>query len=176
MRPFGDDCAGLHPARCALARSRDGPALAAAEYLPMHQPAHAHLPDGISPADARRIDAGCSHALVPAQPAALGYRYIDLGGSEPPFYLRRIGSGDTCASISLCAPIELSSAGDAEPGAPAVAQVKVTVGLNTVRWERLLDVDVCSGVWAELLGQALVELAALDLLDRTSCPVCGPVS
>jgi hypothetical protein len=176
MRPFGDDCAGLHRARCALAPSGDGPVTDAAEYLLMHHPAHAHLPDGISVADAQRIAAGCSHALVPPQPAERGYRYIDLGGAEPPFYLLRIGAGDACASVSLCAPIELTSAGDAEPGAPAVAQVKVTVGLNTLRWERLLDVDLCSGVWADLLGQALIEVAALDLLERASCPICGPVS
>jgi hypothetical protein len=176
MRRLGDDPPRLHPARCALARSGDGLAVSPAEYLPMHHPAHAHLPDGITPADARRIAAGCSHALVPTQPAERGYRYIDLGGSEPPFYLLRIGSGDACASVSLCAPLEISSAGDAEPGAPAVAQVKVTVGLNTLRWERLLDVDLCSGVWADLLGQALAEIAALDLLERSSCPVCGPVS
>ena len=142
----------------------------------MHHHAFAHLPEGISPSDAQRIAAGCSHALVPAQPAARGYRYVDLGGSEPPFYLLRIGSGDTCASVSLCAPIELTSAGEAEPGAAAVAQIKVTVGLNTLRWERLLDVDLCSGVWADLLGQALSEIAALDLVERSSCPVCGPVS
>jgi hypothetical protein len=175
MRVLGHDCSPLHPARCVLAPSGDGPAPDRAEYQAMH-PAHAHLPDGISTDDAQRIAAGCSHALVPAQPAARGYRYIDLGGSEPPFYLLRLGSGDTCASVSLCAPIELSSAGDAEPGAPAVAQVKVTVGLNSLRWERLLDVDLCSGAWAGLLGQALLEVAALDLMERTSCPVCGPVS
>jgi hypothetical protein len=141
----------------------------------MH-PAHAHHPDGISIVDAQRIAAGCSHALVPDQPAARGYRYVDLGGCEPPFYLLRLGAGETCASVSLCAPIELSSARDAEPGAAAVAQVKVTVGLNTLRWERLLDVDLCAGVWAELLGQALAEVASLDLLERSACPVCGPVS
>jgi hypothetical protein len=176
MRPLGDDCAGLHPTRCALARSGDDPASGAAEYLPMPHPAHAHLPAGLRTGDAQRIASGCWHALVPAQPASRGYRYIDLGGSEPPFYLLRFGSGDACASVSLCAPIELSSAGDAEPGAAAVAQIKVTVGLNTLRWERLLDVDLCSGVWADLLGQALTEIAALDLLERSSCPVCGPVS
>jgi hypothetical protein len=105
-----------------------------------------------------------------------GYRYVDLGGSEPPFYLDRICSGDHCAAVTLYAPLEFTSASDAEPGAPAVAQVRVSVGMNTLRWERLLDLDVCSGVWAELLATALVKVAELDLLDRTSCPVCGPVS
>jgi hypothetical protein len=155
--------------------SGDGGAEAAVEDLDM-QPAYAHLPEGISPADAQRITAGCSHALVPDQPAARGYRYVDLGGTEPPFYLLRIGSGDHCAAVSLCAPLEFTSAGDAEPGAPAVAQVRMSVGLNTLRWDHLLDVDLCSGVWAELLGSALSEVAALDLLEQPSCPVCGPVS
>ena len=106
----------------------------------MHHHAFAHLPEGISPSDAQRIAAGCSHALVPDQPAARGYRYVDLGG------------------------------------APAVAQVKVSVGLNTLRWDRMLDVDLVSGVWAELLGWALSEVAGLDLLDAASCPICGPIS
>jgi hypothetical protein len=141
----------------------------------MHH-AFAHLPEGISPADAARINAGCSHALVPSQPAARGYRYIDLGGEEPPFYLLRICSGDRCAAVSLVAPLELTSAREAEPGAAAVAQVKVSVGMNTLRWDRLLDVDLCSGVWAELLSTVLTEVAALDLLEPASCPVCGPLS
>jgi hypothetical protein len=142
----------------------------------MHHHAFAHLPEGIGPADARRIAAGCSHALVPDQPAARGYRYVDLGGVEPPFYLSRLCAGDSCAAVTLHAPLELSSAGEAEPGAAAVAQVRVSVGLNTLRWDRMLDVDLCSGVWAELLGWALSEVARLDLLEPSSCPICGPVS
>jgi hypothetical protein len=142
----------------------------------MHNPAFAHLPEGISPADAQRIAAGCSHALVPDEPAARGYRYVDLGGVEPPFYLSRLCAGDSCAAVTLHAPLELSSAGEAEPGAAAVAQVRVSVGLNTLRWDRLLDVDLCSGVWAQLLGWALSEVAGLDLLGPSSCPICGPIS
>jgi hypothetical protein len=140
------------------------------------QSAFAHLPEGISPADAMRISAGCSHALVPDQPAARGYRYVDLGGAEPPFYLLRISFGDHCAAVTLNAPLEFTSAGDAEPGAAAVAQVKVSVGLNTLRWDHLLDVDLCSGVWADLLAAILSEVAALDLLEQSACPVCGPIS
>jgi hypothetical protein len=142
----------------------------------MHLPAFAHLPEGISPADARRIAAGCSHALVPAEPAARGYRYVDLGGAEPPFYLARRCAGESCAAVTLHAPLELTSAGEAEPGAAAVAQVKVSVGLNTLRWDGLLDVDVVSGVWAELLGWTLSEVARLELLEASSCPICGPIS
>jgi hypothetical protein len=139
----------------------------------MHHTAFAHLPEGISPTDAQRIAAGCSHALVPEEPAARGYRYVDLGGAEPPFYLTRLCAGDSCAAVTLHAPLELTSAGEAEPGAPAVAQVKVSVGLNTLRWDRMLDVDLCSGVWAELLGWALTEVARLDLLEPASCPICA---
>ena len=148
----------------------------AAEDQGMQSASSAHLPEGISPADALRISAGCSHALVPDQPAARGYRYVDLGGAEPPFYLLRICSGDHCAAVTLNAPLEITSARDAEPGAAAVAQVKVSVGLNTLRWDRLLDVDLCSGVWAELLSSILSEVAALDLLEQSACPVCGPIS
>ena len=140
------------------------------------QPAHAHLPEDLTAKDRARIGAGCSHALVPDEPAACGYRYVDLGGSEPPFYLLRIDAGDHCAAITLCAPLEFTSAWDAEPGAPAVAHVRVSVGLNTLRFERLLDVDLCTGIWAELLAEALHEVAALDLLEASACPVCGPVS
>jgi hypothetical protein len=165
----------LQPVGCVLAPSGDGAAGAAAEDLGM-QTAYDHLPEGISPTDAQRILAGCSHVLVPDQPAARGYRYVDLGGAEPPFYLLRISSGDHCAAVSLCAPLEFTSAGDAEPGAPAVAQVRVSVGLNTLRWDHLLDVDLCSGVWADLLAEALAEVAGLDLLEQSACPVCGPVS
>lgn len=158
-----------------LAPSGDGAGPAAAEDQDM-QPAYANLPEGISPADAHRIAAGCSHALVPDQPAARGYRYVDLGGAEPPFYLLRVSSGDHCAAVTLNAPLEFTSAGDAEPGAPAIAQVKVSVGLNTLRWDHLLDVDLCSGVWADLLAAVLSEVAALDLLEQSSCLVCGPIS
>ncbi len=165
----------MQPVGCALTPSGDGAARAAAEDQSMH-PAYAHLPEGISPADAQRIIAGCSHALVPDQPAARGYRYMDLGGAEPPFYLLRICSGEHCAAVTLNAPLEFTSARDAEPGAPAVAQVKVSVGLNTLRWDHLLDVDLCSGVWADLLAAVLSEVAALDLLEQSSCPVCGPIS
>jgi hypothetical protein len=158
-----------------LAPSGDGVAEAGAEDHGM-QPAYANLPEGISPADAQRITGGCSHALVPDQPAARGYRYVDLGGAEPPFYLLRISSGDHCAAVTLNAPLEITSAGDAEPGAPAIAQVKVSVGLNTLRWDHLLAVDLCSGVRAELLSAVLSEVAALDLLEQSACPVCGPIS
>ena len=65
----------------------------------MH-PASAPTPDGLSPADAERIRSGCSHAIVPLEPAMRGYRYVDLGGSEPPFYIARIRSGDFAATPS----------------------------------------------------------------------------
>ena len=51
----------------------------------------------------------CSHVTIPAEPAATGYRYIDLGGDRPPFYVRRFGFGDRSAAVVLAAPIEWSS-------------------------------------------------------------------
>ena len=36
----------------------------------------------VTPVDALRIGHGCSHVAVPAQPAAAGYRYVDLGGGR----------------------------------------------------------------------------------------------
>ena len=141
----------------------------------MHSPARP-LPEGLRREDAARIAAGCSHALVPDHPAAYGYRYVDLDGAEPPFYLRRTCVGDLCAAVTLWAPLEFSSAQEAEPGAPAVAQIRVSVGVNTIPWTRLLDADLCSGVWAELLRCVLADVAALDLLEAVGCPVCAPVS
>jgi len=99
----------------------------------------------------------------------------DANVRRPPAATPGGRSSDTVPE-QLTAPLELSSAGDAEPGAAAVAQVKVSVGLNTLRWDRMLDVDLVSGVWAELLGWALGEVAGLDLLDAGSCPICGPIS
>jgi hypothetical protein len=42
-----------------------------------------------------------------------------------------------------------------------------------VPWPSLLDQDLCRGVWAQLMGSALQELARLDLLEPSECPVCS---
>jgi hypothetical protein len=134
--------------------------------------AHARALEGLAPADLDRIDAGCGHVSVPGEPAACGYRYIDLGGDEPPFYLLRLRSGPMIGAVVLQAPIERTSGDDAERGAPAIARASVSIGVNTIPWSRLLDIDLCSGVWADLLGQALEQVAALELLVPADCPIC----
>jgi hypothetical protein len=140
---------------------------------PDMQNAFARALEGISPADVQRIRTGCGHARVPSAPVARGYRYIDLAGQEPPFYVRRLTAGRLTGSVMLHAPIEASSGDDAERGAPGIARVSVSIGVNTIPWSRLLDVELCSGPWALLLGDALEELAALEILDPPGCPVCS---
>ena len=120
-----------------------------------------------------RIRSGCAHALVPAAPAAMGYRYYDLGGSSEPFYLRRIASGPILGAITLTAPIELSSGDAAEPGAPGRARVGVTIGVTSLPGSRLRDQDGRGGVWSDLVRQALDAVAQLDLLTPAECPICG---
>src|SRR5690349_24759803 len=123
--------------------------------------------------DVERILAGCSHALVPDAPAARGYRYLDLGGECPPFYLRRISAGPVMGAVTLTAPIELSSGDEAEPGAPGLARVGVSIGVTSLPWSRLLDQHGRGGVWSDLVRQALDEVAQLDLLTPAECPICS---
>ena len=125
------------------------------------------------PEDLLRIRRGCSHALVPAQPAQRGYRYIDVGGEAAPFYLLRLSAGGLTGAVTLNAPIELTSGDLAERGAPAIARAAVSIGPNTLPWHKLLDQDVCAGVWAVLMTDALQQLARLDLLDPAVCPICA---
>jgi hypothetical protein len=72
----------------------------------------------------------------------------------------------------LHAPIEATSGDDAERGAPGIARVSVSIGVNTIPWPRLLDVELCSGPWAVLLADALAEIAGLEILDPPGCPIC----
>ena len=130
----------------------------------------------LHPEAARRIRRSCAHAYVPREPAAGGYRYVDLGGDVVPFYLLRLRAGEAVGAISLTAPMELSSGEPAERGAAGIARTRVTVGVHTVPWRRLLDEDLCRGAWAGVLGNALQELARLELLDARDCPICSSVS
>jgi|SRR5690349_21128734 hypothetical protein len=123
--------------------------------------------------DVERILAGCSHALVPDAPAARGYRYLDLGGECPPFYLRRISAGPVMGAVTLTAPIELSSGDEAEPGAPGLAGVGVTIDVTAVPWPDMLRHGARPGVWGDLARQALAEVATLDLLTPAECPICA---
>jgi hypothetical protein len=150
----------------------DAPGRIGAEEQGM-QNALARALDGLTVVDVERIRTGCGHVRVPSAPAARGYRYIDLAGDDPPFYVRRLAAGRLTGSVILSAPIEATSGDDAERGAPGIARVAVSIGVNSIRWSRLLDVQLCSGPWAMLLGDALEEIAALEILDPPGCPICA---
>ncbi|HVG68836.1 MAG TPA: hypothetical protein VM785_11615 [Gaiellales bacterium] len=126
----------------------------------------------VTPHDARRISRACSHVTIPAEPAAAGYRYIDLGGERPPFYIRRFGFGDRSAAVVLAAPIEWSSGDDAERGAPALARCEVTIGARRVPWDDLLWFDLRDGESLLLAQRAVDAVVELDLLARETCPFC----
>jgi hypothetical protein len=149
----------------------DGPGPAAADNLGM-QNALARALEGLTVLDVERIRTGCGHVRVPSAPAARGYRYIDLAGDEPPFYVRRLAAGRQTGSVMLHAPIETTSGDDAERGAPGIARVSVSIGVNLIPWTRLVDVELCSGPWAVLLADALAEIAGLEILDPPGCPIC----
>lgn len=136
------------------------------------QNALARALEGLTVVDVERIRTGCGHVRVPSAPAARGYRYVDLAGDEPPFYIRRLAAGHQTGAVMLLAPIEMTSGDDAERGAPGIARVAVSIGVNTISWSRLLDVELCSGAWATLLGDALEEIAELEILDPPGCPIC----
>ncbi len=123
--------------------------------------------------DLDRIRGGCSHAIVPDQPAACGYRYFDLGGGAAPFYLRRLTAGPIMGAVTLAAPIELTSGDEAERGARALAKVGISIGMASIPWNRLFDQDLCGGVWADLIRQALEAISELELVETADCPVCS---
>jgi len=150
----------------------DAPGETGAEEQSM-QNALARALEGLTHVDVERLRTGCGHARVPSAPAARGYRYIDLAGEDPPFYVRRLAAGRLTGSVILHGPIEASSGDDAERGAPGIARISVSIGVNTIPWGRLLDVELCSGPWAMLLGDALEEIAALEVLDAPGCPICS---
>jgi hypothetical protein len=137
------------------------------------QNASARALEGLTAVDVERIRTGCGHVRVPYAPAARGYRYLDLGGDEPPFYVRRFAAGRLTGSVVLHAPLESTSGDDAERGAPGIARVAVSIGVNSLPWSGLLDVQLCSGPWATLLGDALAEIAALEILEPRGCPICS---
>lgn len=149
----------------------DDPGRGAAEDQGMRN-ALARALKGLTVVDVERIRTGCGHVRVPSAPAARGYRYVDLVGEEPPFYVRRLTAGRQTGSIMLNAPIETTSGDEAERGAPGIARASVSIDVNTIPWSGLLDVELCSGPWATLLGDALEELAALEILEPTGCPLC----
>jgi hypothetical protein len=149
----------------------DGAGPVGAEDVDM-QNALARALEGLTVVDVERIRTGCGHVRVPSAPAARGFRYIDLAGDEPPLYVRRLTAGRQTGAVMLHAPIETTSGDDAERGAPGIARVSVSIGVNTISWTRLLDVQLCSGPYAVLLADALGEIAALEILEEHGCPIC----
>jgi hypothetical protein len=131
------------------------------------------LPPTLSEDDLERVRAGCSHVVVPLEPAAGGYRYYDLGGGAVPFYMRRIACGPILGSVTLSAPIEFSTGDEAERGARALARAGVSIGTITIPWGRLGKLDICGGVWADMIRQALEAISDLELLEPDDCPICA---
>jgi len=126
----------------------------------------------VTPVDALRIGHGCSHVAVPAQPAASGYRYVDLGGDEPPFYVRRFALGERSAAVCLRAPVERSSGEDAERGAAALARCELTVGWRRIPWSEVLTFGLHRGESGILAQRALDAICELEFVDAGSCPLC----
>ena len=138
----------------------------------LFHPSTARAVRRVTPHDARRISRACSHVTIPAEPAAAGYRYIDLGGERPPFYIRRFGFGDRSAAVVLAAPIEWSSGDDAERGAPALARCEVTIGARRDRPGTICSGSTCGDGESLLLAQRAVDaVVELDLLARETLPV-----
>jgi len=121
----------------------------------------------------QRVRRSCSHALVPDQPAASGFRYIDLGGELPPMYVRRFALGNRSAAVTLYGPIELTDGDEAERGAPALARAALSVGPRTIAWDEMLDLDLRPGESMLLARAALDALLELTLIDGGACPVCA---
>jgi hypothetical protein len=127
----------------------------------------------VDPVDMGRLARCCTHARLPQMPAAAGYRYYDLGGAAPSFYLRRFRLGTRTAAVSLVAPVELSSGLDAERGAPALAQVVLSVGARQIPWDQVCQPDLVPGDSALLARAALQAVLELDLLTDDECPLCS---
>jgi hypothetical protein len=106
-------------------------------------------------------------------PAAAGYRYYDLGGATPSFYLRRFRLGARTAAVSLIAPVEFSTGRDAERGAPALAQVVLSVGARAIPWHDVREPELFPGDSALLARAALQAVLELDLLTGEECPLCA---
>jgi hypothetical protein len=157
---------------CELAQPGDAKTPREADNHGMKMQMLGRLRGGIDPFDLRRVERCCSHALVPAEPAAAGYRYHDLGGELPPFYLRRFRYADRCATVSLIGPLELSSGADAERGAAAVAQVQVSMGAGLVPWHDVSDLPDEPEMSPLLARAALEAVFELQLLERDECPIC----
>jgi hypothetical protein len=126
----------------------------------------------VHPHDLLRLGASCAHARLPLRPAEAGYRYYDLGGDDPAFYLRRFRLGDRTAAVSLIAPVELSSGLEAERGAPAIVKVELSVGPRVIPWEQIAAPRLLPGDSALLARAALQAVLDLELLAAGECSLC----
>jgi hypothetical protein len=156
-----------------LTPTGDVPASAFADNVAMTMELLGRVRGRIHPDEAERLSGCCSHALVPAHPAAEGYRYHDLGGELPPFYVRRFGFDGRTAAVTLTAPLEVSSGDDAERGAPGIARVGVSYGMRSIPFRDVLTAELLSGESA-LLARIVVEaLLDLRLVEHADCPLCS---
>lgn len=130
------------------------------------------LLSGLGPLDRERIDDCCSHARVPDDPAALGYRRYDLGGTLPPYHLRRFGAGPFAGSLALVGPVSLAGGGEPEDGEPAVVRVDVTLGAERTPIADLERRAAEDGRWTAACAGLLGALAGLELYARGECPIC----
>jgi hypothetical protein len=130
-------------------------------------------PRALCESEQQRVRRSCSHVLVPDQPAASGYRYVDLGGELPPMYVRRFSLGERSAAVTLQGPIELTDGHEAERGAPALARASLSIGPRLVAWDEMLDLDLQPGESMLLARAALDALLDLQLIDGGACPICA---
>jgi hypothetical protein len=157
----------------ALVPTGDAPQLVCADNIGMTMELLARVRGSVDPADAARVAGCCSHTHLPDHPAADGYRYHDLGGELPPFYVRRLEFDGRIAAITLAAPLEWTSGDDAEPGAPAVARVGVSYGARSIALADAPAPELLSGESALLARLVFEALLQLPLLEAAECPICS---
>jgi hypothetical protein len=126
----------------------------------------------VHPLDRARLARSCGHAHLPRTPAHEGYRYYDLGGDTPAFYLRRFRLGEQTSAVRLVAPVEISSGLDAERGAPALVTVELSVGPRVIPWDEIAEPALLPGDSALLARAALEAVVGLELLSAAECPLC----
>jgi hypothetical protein len=156
-----------------LAPTGDDGGRAAADNVHMAIHLLSRVQGAVRPQDAERLSRCCSHARVPDAPAQDGYRYFDLGGELPPFYVRRFELTGKTAAVTLTAPLEETTGDDAERGAPGVAHVGVSYGVRAIPFADALTAELMPGESA-LLARIVVEaLLDLPLLEADDCPLCA---
>jgi hypothetical protein len=162
----------LRSVALALAPVGDVRRLAVADYRRMGIEQLGAWSGEVHPLDRARLARSCGHARLPDTPAQAGYRYYDLGGEVPAFYLRRFRLGERTSAVRLMAPIEHSSGLDAERGAPAFVAVELSVGPRIIPWNEVGDPALLPGESALLARAALQAVLDLELYAAGECPLC----